>query len=452
MNPTKINAPKIIAGSFLSVIVLGAILLSLPISTVQEGPMPLIDALFTSTSAVCVTGLAVVDVGTYFTKFGQIVLILLMQIGGLGIMTLSTFFLILLGKRMQMKDLFVIEGSIGQEVVHGVKGLVKYILLVTFTVEFIGALILSWRFVTYAHLPIRKAIYYGIFHSVSAFNNAGIGLYADSLVSFQKDWITVCAVASLIILGGLGFVVLLNINTYKFWKNNLLKKGRLKLQTKIVLAMTIILLIAGTLSVLAIEWDNTLSGLSLKDKIVNSFFQSTTPRTAGFNTVSIADMKMATLCLMLFLMFVGGSPGSTAGGIKTSTFMVLIVNAFAIIKGKIDIHLFGRTIPKRVVQEATSIVAISMGIVFISSMVLLLTENIMETKDDFMRIVFEVISAFANVGLSTGITPTLSNLGKLIISITMFVGRISPLTMALIVGRKSEMPTIGYPTETVMVG
>lgn len=452
MKSKKINAPKIIAGSFLGVIVLGAILLSLPISTVQEGSMPFIDALFTSTSAVCVTGLTVVDIGAYFTKFGQIVLLLLMQVGGLGIMTLSTFFLILLGKRMQMKDLFVIEGSIGQEMVQGVKGLVKYILLLTFTIEFIGTVVLTWRFAVYGNLPFAKAAYYGIFHSVSAFNNAGLGLYADSFAGFQKDWITICAIAILIILGGLGFVVLLNVNTYRFWRKNLLERGRFKLQTKIVISMTFILLVIGFLAFYFMELDNTLSGLSIGDKIVNSFFHSVTPRTAGFNTLPVANMKMATLCFVLFLMFVGGSPGSAAGGIKTSTFMVLIVNTYSIIKGKIDIHLFGRTIPKRVVQEAISIMAISIGLVFFSTIVLLLSENIMETKDDFMRTVFEVISAFANVGLTTGITPTLSNLGKLIIIITMFIGRISPLTVALIVGRKEELPAVGYPVETVMVG
>lgn len=452
MKTAKINAPKIIAGSFLGAIVLGAILLSLPMSTVQDGSMPFIDALFTSTSAVCVTGLSVVDIGAYFTKFGQIVLLFLMQIGGLGIMTLSTFFLVLLGKRLQMKDLFVIDGSIGQEVVHGVKGLVKYILLVTLFLEFIGAAILSWRFSVFAGLPLKKAIYYGIFHSVSAFNNAGLGLYADSLMSFQKDWITICTTAFLIIIGGLGFVVLLNLNTYKFWRKNLLEKGRLKLQTKIVLSMTGFLLISGLCIFLLLEWNNTLAGLPLRDKIVNGFFHSTTPRTAGFNTLPLANMKMATLCFTLFLMFIGGSPGSAAGGIKTSTFMVLLANTYSIIKGKIDIHLFNRTIPKRVVQESVSIMAISVGLIFISTMVLLISEHAMESADDFMRTVFEVISAFANVGLSTGITPTLTNLSKLVIILTMFVGRISPLTMALVVGKKEQIPTVGYPTESVMVG
>jgi trk system potassium uptake protein TrkH len=448
MNPTKINAPKIIAGSFLWIIVIGTILLSLPISTVRDGAMPLIDAFFTSTSAVCVTGLSVVDIGTYFTTFGQIVLMFLMQIGGLGIMTLSTFFLILLGKRLQMRDLFVIEGSVGNEIVHGVKGLVKYILLSTLAIEFFGAIILSWRFFSYAKYPILKAVYYGIFHSISAFNNAGLGLCADSITQFKSDWIFVMTVSSLIILGGLGFVVLLNLNTYRFWKKNLLERGRIRLQTKIVLAVSFFLLLSGTLVFLLLEWNNTLSGLTIRDKLVNGFFHATTPRTAGFNSLCMPDMKVATLCFTLFLMFVGGSPGSTAGGIKTSTFMVLLTNTYAIVRGKIDIHLFGRTIPKRVVQEATSVLAISSGLVFLATMTLL----IVETKFDFMSIVFEVISAFANVGLSIGITPSLNEISKLAISITMFVGRISPLTMALIVGKRSESPAVGYPTESVMIG
>lgn len=448
MKPTKIKAPKIVAGSFLGAIVLGTILLSLPISTVQKGSMPMLDAMFTATSAVCVTGLCVVDIGQYFTKFGQVVLLCLMQIGGLGIMTLSTFFLVLLGKRLQMKDLFVIEGSIGQEMVHGVKGLVRYVLLVTFGIEFIGAAILFWRFIGLANYPISKAIYYAIFHSVSAFNNAGLGLCSDSLIGFRNDWIIVCTVASLIILGGLGFIVLLNINTFKFWRKDIRLKGRLKLQTKIVFIMTIVLLVLGFLGVCVLEWDNTLSGLSLRDRLVNSFFHAVTPRTAGFNTLPVANMRIVTLCLILFLMFIGGSPGSAAGGIKTSTFMVLVANTYSIVKGEVDVHLFNRTIPKRVIQEAISIMAISMGLVFTSTMVLLLTEK----GAEFMKIVFEVISAFANVGLSTGITPALTNIGKLMIIITMYIGRISPLMVALVVGRKEELPAIGYPTETVMVG
>lgn len=448
MKPTKINAPKIIAGSFLGVIVFGAILLSLPISTAEEGSMPLIDALFTSTSAVCVTGLTVVGTGTYFTLFGQIVILTLIQIGGLGIMTLSTFFLVLIGKRLLMKDLFVIESSIGKETIMGVKGLLKYVLFATFSIEFIGACILSLRFITCENYPISKAIYSGIFHAISAFNNSGFSIYADSLAGFQNDPVTICVFAFLIISGGLGFIVLFNLNTYKFWKRNVLYRGRIKLQTKIVLTVTVVLLILGTLLILSLEWDNTLKGLSIRDKITNSFFHSTTPRTTGFNILPICDFKLPTLCLVLFLMFIGGSPGSTAGGIKTSTFMILVANAYNIIRGRVDVRLFGRTIPKRVIQEATCIMGISMGIIFISTIVLLISENI----NNFMAVIFEVISAFANVGLSTGITSSLTNLGKLIILTTMYIGRISPLTMALVVARKEEIPAVGYPVETVMVG
>lgn len=448
MKPTKINAPKIIAGSFLGVIVLGAILLSLPISTVQRGSMPLLDALFTATSAVCVTGLTIVDTGTYFTKFGQIVILALIQIGGLGMMTLSTFFLILIGKRLQMKDLFVIESSLGKEMVHGVKGLVKYILLFTIGIELLGAGVLSWRFITYSKYPFLKAIYHSLFHSISAFCNAGFSLYSGSLAGFRTDWITILIVSTLIICGGLGFVVLFNINTFKFWKKDILLRGRLKLQTKIVFVVTVALLISGTIAILLLEWKNTLAGLSMGDKLMNSFFHSATPRTTGFNTLDIAGMHLSTLCFILFLMFIGGSPGSTAGGVKTSTFMILASNAFNIIRGKTDVQLFNRTIPKRVIQEATCIVAISMGFVFIFTMGLLLSER----NIDFMRIIFEVFSAFSNVGLSTGITSSLTNTGKLIIIMTMFIGRISPLTMALVVGRREELPAMGYPVETIMVG
>lgn len=448
MKPTKINAPKIIAGSFLGAIVIGTILLSLPISTAQNGSMPMLDALFTATSAICVTGLTVVDTGTHFTHFGQIIILILIQIGGLGIMTMSTFFLVLLGKRLQMKDLFVIEGSLGKGAIHGVKGLVKYILFITFGFELIGAVVLFFRFITYAKYPIIKAIYHAVFHSVSAFCNAGFSLYTDSLARYNGDWITILTIALLIICGGLGFIVLLNINTYKFWKKDIQLRGRLKLQTKIVLNVTLVLLIIGFAGIILLEWNNALGGLLIRDKFVNSFFHSATPRTTGFNTLNIASMRVPTLCFILFLMFVGASPGSTGGGIKTSTFMVLVANAYSIIRGKMDIQLFGRTIPKRVVQEATCIMAISMGLIFISTVGLLISEG----SEDFMKVVFEVFSAFSNVGLSTGITSALTNLGKLIIIITMYIGRISPLMMALVVGRREELPAVGYPIETVMVG
>ena len=453
---TKINAPKIIAGSFLSAIIIGTILLSLPFATHTPGCMPIIDALFTATSAICVTGLIVVDTGTYFTLFGQLVILLLLQIGGLGIMTLSTFFLVLLGKRLQMKDLFVIEGTLGKEMVHGVKGLVKYILLITFSFELIGAGFLFWRFIAYADYPILKAIYHAVFHAVSAFCNAGFSLYADSLARFRGDWIIVGVMALLIVCGGLGFMVLLNLNTYKFWRKDKLIRGRLKFQTRIVLSITGLLLIFAVLGILALEWNQSLDGLTTKEKLISASFHSATPRTAGFSVISIANMSLATLCLMLFLMFIGASPGSTGGGIKTSTFIAIFANARSTIKGEPEVHLFNRTIPKRIIQEATSIAGISISLIFIFSMGLLISEGykwgLATTKSGFIKIVFETVSAFSNVGLSTGITSGLSNIGKFIIIITMFIGRISPLTMALIVGRRAEAPAVGYPMETVMVG
>lgn len=456
LKSTKINAPKIVAISFLSAIIVGTILLSLPFATKTPGCMPIIDALFTATSAICVTGLIVVDTGTYFTHFGQLVILMLIQIGGLGIMTLSTFFLVLLGKRLQMKDIFVIEGTLGKEMVHGVKGLVKYILIVTFAFEFIGAAVLCWRLVTYADYPVLKAVYHSLFHSVSAFCNAGFSLYSDSLTRFRDDWVIMAVMGVLIVFGGLGFLVLLNLNTYKFWRKDKLSGGRLKFQTKIVLTITVILLLLGLFSILALEWNKSLDGLTTNGKIIGATFHAVTPRTAGFNVLPVANMSLATLCLMLFLMFIGASPGSTGGGIKTSTFMVLFANAKSIIRGEHEVNLFNRTIPKRIIQEATSIIGISITLVFIFAMGLLVSEGykwgLATTKSGFIKILFETVSAFSNVGLSTGITSSLSSVGKLIIIVTMFIGRISPLMMALIVGRRAEVAAIGYPMETVMVG
>jgi len=453
---TNINPPKIVAVSFLAAVVIGTILLSLPFATIAPGSMPVINALFTSTSAVCVTGLTVVDTGRYFSIFGQIVILVLLQVGGLGIMTLSTFFLLLLGKRLQMKDLFVIEGTLDREMIYGVKGLVKYILLITFGFELIGAGFLSWRFTACLHYPVGKAVYYAIFHSVSAFCNAGFSLYSDSLTRFRGDWITILVITILIVCGGLGFMVLFNLNTYKFWKRNKLIHGRLKFQTKIIIFTTVSLITFGFLSILFLEWNKALFALGIKEKLFSALFQSVSPRTAGFNVISMANMSLAVLFLTMFLMFIGASPGSTGGGIKTSTFMVIFANTHSIIKGETEVHLFNRTIPKRVIQEAISVVGISLSLIFIFTMGLLISEGykwgIGPVRAGFMKILFEVTSAFSNVGLSMGITSSLSNLGKLIIIITMFIGRISPLAMALIVGRRAAVPAVGYPVETLMVG
>lgn len=451
----KINAPKIIFLSFLGAIIIGAVLLSLPIATNSKGSMPIIDALFTSASAVCVTGLIVVDTGTYFSHFGQLVIMILMQIGGLGIMTFSVFFFAILGKRLGMKDLYVVEGSVGKEGSFSIKTLVIYILLITFITEFLGAAILFWRFTLYGHYNFLKAIYHAVFHSISAFCNAGFSLYQDNLAGFRGDWIIPFTVSILAVLGGLGFVVLLNLNTYKFWKRDKTEKGSMRFQTKMVLAMTLFLLLIAFVFLFIVEKHESMSGMLLKDRIVCSWFHAVVPRTAGFNLVNIADMSFASLFLTLFLMFIGGSPGSAAGGIKTTTFMVLCANAKSIIKGDKDVFLFNRTIPRRVIQESICILGVAMSLVFIFSMALLITEGFnweFEQGEGFISIIYEVISAFSNVGLSTGLTPNLSNLGKLIITITMLIGRISPLTMAVVVGRRSEGPSIRYPIESVMVG
>lgn len=452
MKSTRINASRIIGGSFFAAIIIGAVLLSLPFATTGPGSMPFIDALFTSTSAVCVTGLVVVDTGSYYTAFGQWVIMILFQIGGIGIMTLSTFFLVLLGKRLQMKDLFVINGTIGRESVHGVKGLLRYVLLVTFGFELLATVIISWRLIIHYDYGFFRAIHHALFHSISAFCNAGFSLYPDSLTRFRGDSVIVLIMGLLIVCGGLGFIVLLNIFSYRFWKQDITERGRIKFQTKLVITMSVMLLLVGMLAIFLLEWPHTLSGLPLKEKILASFFHGLTPRTAGFNTLSVANMGLATICFTLFLMFVGASPGSTGGGIKTSTFFILLANARSIISGSREVHLFSRTIPKLVIQEAICILAISMGFIFIFTMGLLISDGGWIDKSAFIKILFETMSAFSNVGLSTGITAGLSNIGKLIIILTMFIGRISPLTMALLVGRREEVLAVGYPTGTVMVG
>ncbi len=458
----RINPPKVVAVSFLAVILLGSLLLELPFATSaqykeQSGrkTLPYIDALFTATSATCVTGLVVKDTGKDFSLFGQIVILFLIQVGGLGIMTLSTFFLLLFGRRVSLRDFITVRASFGERGVRSTTELIKYVLLLTFSVELAGAAVLFWRFHSGEGLGLEKAAYYGIFHSVAAFCNAGFSLYSANLAG--KEWPVVLTIAILLILGGLGFVVLYNILNLRFWKKDMVARGRLSLQSKVVLASTAALIALGFFLFLALEWNQAMRGQPVGERLVNSFFCAVTPRTAGFNTIDYGDMSSPGLLLTIFLMFIGASPGSTGGGIKTCTFVVLLVTAYAIIRGQRNVVLFRRTIPHRVVDEAIAVALVSFLFVFAVVMVLTISETALEEwpyggSRSVVRSAFEVVSAFGTVGLSTGITPYLSVVGKGILVLTMFAGRVGPLTLALVVGGREPAPPVEYPEEATMIG
>lgn len=452
----KAPSPEwIVVRAFAAAILLGTLLLCLPWSSAHgtwTGPLT---ALFTATSATCVTGLVVVDTGSFFSPFGQVVILLLIQAGGLGIMTLGTFLLILTGRRLDIEDEFVLIDSLGYDRIRGLPSLLRRTVLFTLIFEAAGAVILTHRLQTAHHVPFPAALWSGVFHSVSAFCNAGFSLYSDNLCSLRGDPVILLTIAALLVLGGLGFLVIYDLSCIRFWRRNRLTRGRLSLHTKVVLKTTAILVAGGWILVALLEWHNTLSPLPVRDKLVASLFHSVTPRTAGFNAVDMALVHPATLFLTMLLMFIGGSPCSTAGGIKTTTLAILSRVTLAMTRGKAAVESHGRTIGDRVVREALSIFILGAVLVLAAFGALLAMEHpplIVRGTSLADELLFETISAFGTVGLSTGITASLSAAGKAVIMLVMFIGRVGPLTLALIVGRRPARQAIRLPEEELIVG
>lgn len=437
MKPTQI-----LIFSFALVILIGCLLLSLPIASRDGQSVGLLNALFTSTSAVCVTGLVVVDTYTQYNIFGQVIIMLLIQIGGLGTMTMATFTFLILGKKITLKERLVIQEALNQLTISGLIRLTQYIITITVIFEGIGAVLLSLRFSQI--YGTKKGIYYGVFHSISAFNNAGFDLIGDfrNLTPFTEDPLVCMVIATLIIIGGIGFSVIYDV----FSKRSLRK---LSLHSKIVITMTIALILVGMFFFYVFEYSNpkTLEDLSLKDKLLASLFQSVTTRTAGFNTLNFSDMVLQTKYITIALMFIGASSGSTGGGIKTTTFASIIMLVHSAIGSKEDVEIFQRRIPDSTVFKAVAITVISILLIFISSMLLTITEN-----QDFIDILFETVSAFGTVGLSLGITTELSELGKTIIILIMFAGRVGPLTLAMALSNRKNKTPIKYPEEKILIG
>ncbi len=449
----------IIAGLFLTTILAGTTLLMLPSASVAGGSLPPVTALFTATSAVCVTGLTVIDIGTELTLFGQLVVLLLIQLGGLGIMTIGTFLLVIIGQRLSLQNETVLMSTFNTGETCRLRSLIRMTIIFTLLFESIGTLLL-WRCyldpppeyaVMMGHSTTRS-LYYALFHSVSAFCNAGFSLHQNSLISFRNSPLYMLTISFLIITGGLGFLVIYNLSRIRFWSRNLKRRGRLTLHSKVVLLSTAALLVLGTLLILTQEWHNTLGEIPhFHNRIITAFFHAVTPRTAGFNAVPMTMLHGSTRFTTSLLMFIGGSPGSAAGGIKTTTLFVLLMTVVSIYKGNNSTIFAHRFIPTRIVRESIVIFLLSLFWVLFAYSMLLYSEH-PDNPGEASALFFEAVSAFATVGLSMDATPTLSTPGRFIIITCMFFGRLGPMTAALLIGSKKLVERIRYPEEEVAVG
>lgn len=426
----------------MAVIAIGTVLLTLPVSAVGER-LDLVSAFFTATSAVCVTGLVVIDTGTRLTGFGQLVVISLIQIGGLGIATMSTLAAIILGRRIALRRRLIMQEALNQVTMAGLVRLTRYIASVTLLFELAGAAILAthWR----SLVGGGRAIWLGLFHSISAFNNAGFDLFGEfrSLTPFVGDFVVNAVISCLIIAGGLGFIVIAELTSGE--------RRRLSLHTRLVLATTAGLILAGFLGILCLEWNNpnTLGSLPVPTRFLAAYFQSVTARTAGFASIPFNGLHQATLLLVAILMFIGASPGGTGGGIKTTTFATLVAYVSAIVRKKNDPVVFHRRISIESARKALAV--ISLALLSVIAVVMLLTV-IEGERFTFLQIMFETVSAFGTVGLSTGITPLLSNAGRVLIAIMMFIGRVGPFTLTVAITTTDQGNAVRYAEEKVIIG
>lgn len=433
---------RVLVLGFAAVIALGTLLLLIPAATAPGRETDLLTALFTATSATCVTGLVVVDTATHWSWLGHLIIVLLIQVGGLGIMTMSTFFALLIGKRVTLRERLVIQEALGHPTLAGIVRLVRLVLLTTALCEGAGMLLLFVQWV--GRYPVPRALALAAFHSVSAFNNAGFDLFSVSLQPFVEDAGVVLTMAALIITGGIGFIVLADL--WSMRRNH----RRVTLHTCVVLRVTALLIVFGTLFILVLEWANplTLGPLSLKGKVLAAFFQAVTPRTAGFNVVPTGGLTVPTLLLTIVFMFIGASPGGTGGGIKTTTFASLVLAVWATVRGYPEIVVRDRRLPWEVVRRALAITFISLTLVVVVSMALSLVE-----EEQYLPLLFEATSAFGTVGLSTGVTPDLSAPGRVLVILTMFAGRVGPLTLAIALAKRNRpLPPVQYLEEKVAVG
>ena len=437
----KLSTYQILVLGFAGIILGGALLLMTPLASRDGSNLGFIDALFTATSAVCVTGLVVVDTGTYFSVFGQMVVLALIQVGGLGVMTVATLVAVLSGKKINLKERLLIQEATNQLDLAGVVRLTLYIIRATLFIELLGGTILAVRwFQDFG----TQGIYFGYWHAVSAFCNAGFDLFGEfrSITGYVNDFTVNSAIAALIVVGGIGFPVVADL-----W--NCRQSHRFSLHTKIVLMTTLVLIILGACLIFVAEYSNdkTLGALPLEGKVLASGFQSITTRTAGYNTLDIGALREGTLFAMVFLMFIGASPSSMGGGVKTTTAAILFISLVGSITGKKDPQAFERQIPQQTVYKAFTIVTISVMLISLVTLAMSFTEQV-----PLFSLLFEVTSAFGTVGLSTGITPKLSDCGKVLITLTMFAGRVGTLTLLMALALRPRKERLKYPEGKIIIG
>lgn len=445
-----LSPSQFLAFSFLGIIAVGGVLLSLPFAAATGRHVSLLDAFFTAVSAVCVTGLVVVDISADLSTFGQAVVLLLIQAGGLGYMTLSTVFAAALGRAMTMQERLTLQEALNARDMEGLVRFARTVLKLTLAFELTGAAVLAvWWWST---LGGGRALWYGLFHAVSAFNNAGFALWSDNLVPWRGDLVVNGVVTGLVIAGGLGFFVWAELLAVR--RRQLLK---VSVHTRLVIGATTALLVGGTLAFLVLEWRNagTLAPLALPDKLLAAWFQSVTARTAGFHTLDVGALTVPSLFVLMALMFIGASPGGTGGGVKTSTFAITLAALWATVRGEDDTVVFKRRLAPELVAKAFFVSLIAFVTMNAVAWLLLLTEG-----RDLLKTLFETTSAFGTVGLSMGeggaavsLAAFFTPAGKLLVMAMMFIGRLGPLTLAIAVARRSAgHAKLRYPEGKILVG
>jgi trk system potassium uptake protein TrkH len=442
----QFSPAQVLVFSFTALIASGAILLRLPISAARD-PLTLLDALFTATSAVCVTGLIVVDTPNDLTVFGQLVVLVLIQLGGLGYMAITTVVGVALGRQLSLQERLTLQEALNVQTMEGLARFVLTVLKLTLAFELTGAAILTARWA--GEYGIGQAAYYGVFHAISAFNNAGFALFSDSLIRFRGDWTVNLVVTTLVICGGLGFIVLTEVGRVRQYR-------RLSTHTRLILLLTAALIVVTTALIWLIEYNNprTLQPLGPGEALLASYFQAVTPRTAGFNTLDIGAMEHASLFLLILLMFIGAAPGGTAGGVKISTFSITVAVIWAMVRGTAEPTLLQRRIPPPLVARAFSICLIAFLALNVVAGLLLVTQG-----RDLLPTLFETTSAFGTVGLSMGeagapvsLVGHFSGVGKFLVMAMMFMGRIGPLTLAVAIARRRELARVRHPEGKFLIG
>lgn len=443
-----LSPARIFVLSFVAVILSGAILLRFPISAAQS-PLSFVDALFTSTSSVCVTGLIVVDTGRDLSTVGQVITLLLIQIGGLGIITFSTVFFVLMGRGISFKGREIVQSTFLHTPRKDFLTIAKSILWFTFVFESFGVIFLFMRFSQ--DFSLGTAFYQAIYHAISAFNNAGFSLFSDSFMSYQGDLFINLTLMGLLVIGGIGFIV-----QYEIFEKFKGVQKKLSVHTRMVMITTGILILLGALLFYVFERNSMLKDIPFQNKILVSFFQSVTPRTCGFNTVEVRHLTNATILLLIIFMSIGASPGSTGGGVKTTSAAILSLMIWNRMKGNVEVNLFNRTIPREVIGRTISIIfASALSVSIITSVLLIAAGGSLLPGEDrhfFVEYLFEAVSAFGTVGLSMGVTSTLSDIQKVAILFMMFAGRVGPLTLAFSLSRTTLKEGITFAEEGVMVG